>query len=586
MASIPLYDAPQVDLRPLAAPRQSSVASPEIFNHDATEQAQGARALMAGGQVLADVATKMRERDDADSVFRAETALKDDYLKQEQDWRANKQGRFAKGLTEQANQWWAKAVEAHAKGLDNPNQQRLFIQRAARYREAALHSVSGFESEQLERSHDESWRASKNTSISTAASAATPEAIAAAAADIKNSNRYQAARKGWEPEQLEAENRKDLTALHTQVLQGLVQRDPAKAKEYFTAHKSEIDGAQHAELEKLATTATATALGEKAADEVWKSTGPKYDTEPANQDKMEAEIRDRFKDDEFARKAAIAALRERVTAFDKGRKEREAATESTVWKSINQGATFAQVQRMPEYLKLDGKTQTAMRDYIENRARERDTRRDADLAKKNFAAYAIYSRPDNLANMSEDQIVNLLPELGNTLVGHLLEKKRSLVGKTLQATMDQQDFDHVAQQAGLRPFDPSKNEEQRAQLGELKFRVESLIDAEQQKQKRPLTREEKMALMQREMDNQVVLDRFDLGTGLRDTKKSLIMLTPDEMKDAYVEVDGQRVKLAAIPAEERATIIRKRQERGLPVSEHLIAQTWLRAQQKRPGATK
>ena len=580
-ASIPTYDAPQVELAPLPGVRQSSVASPELFDTAAREQRAGAQALTQAGEGLAQVTQKLRERNDADQVFRAETSIKDSFLQQEQDWRAQRQGRFAKGITQDAQKWWADNIDKTAQGLDNDNQRRLFQQRAAAFREASLNSVAGFESQQLERSHDQAWAASKNVTINAAAAASTPDAIDNARAELQRSNAYQAARKGWEPEVLQAQNEKDLTALHASVLTSLAASNPVAAKAYFDKYQNEIDASRRPELQKFATQASATAIGQQAADAVWQQSGPKYDTDPANQDQMEAQLRDQFKSDPFAQKAAIDALRQRTMAFDKGRQEREASTESTVWKQINQGATLTQVQSMPEYLQLNGKTQTAMKDYMETKARQQEAQKDADLAKKNFAAYAVYSKPDNLNRMSEDEIINLTPDLGATLTNHLLEKKRSMEGKVIQANMDDQDFDHVAAEAGLRPFDPKKDEGERAQLGELKYRIESEIDAAQQKVNRPLTRDEKMGIMRREMDNQVMVHR----TILPDVKKSLVLLSPDELKDAYVNVDGQRVKLADIPMNDRATIIRKRQERGLPVSEQLIAQTWLRAQQARKKTT-
>jgi len=582
MASIPTYDTPQVAPEALPLGRQTSVASPELFDHGAVEQARAGAAITAAGQGLAEIATRMRERDDADSVFRAEVSLKDSYLAQEQDWRQNKQGRFAKGLTQDAQQWWADNIQKHSEALGNDNQRRLFQQRALRYREAGMNSVSTFESGQLERSHDEAWKANKNVTISTAAAALTPEAVDNARLEITKSNRYQAARKGWEPEVLQAENLRDLTALHTQVLQGIAQNNPTAAKEYFEQHKDEIDGARQAELGRFAQQASATAMGERTADAVWQEMGPKFDTEPASLDKMEEALRSRLKGDDFALKAAIGAMRDRVSAFDKGRQEREASTESTVWKAVNQGASLAKVQAMPEYLKLDGKAQNLVREHMETKARQRLAEADSDLGRQHFAAYLKYSDPRALDSMNEDQIINLTPVLGTQLTGNLLEKKRSLGGKVLQASMDAQDFDHVAAEAGLRPFDPSKNEQERAQLGELKYRIENVIDAEQQKAKRPLTREEKMGLMRREFDNQVIVH----NTIFPDTKKASILLTPDELKDAYVNVDGQRVNLGTIPLEDRAGIIRGRQQRGLPVSEQAIAETWLRAKQQKTNAEK
>ncbi len=109
--------------------------------------------------------------------------------------------------------------------------------------------------------------------------------------------------------------------------------------------------------------------------------------------------------------------------------------------------------------------------------------------------------------MSESELINLLPALGEQLTGHLVEKRRSLTGqaakpaKIAEARMDADDFKQIAQEVGQRPLEPGKDEEKGAQLGQLKFHNESLIDAEQAAHKRPLTPTEKRELMRREFDN-------------------------------------------------------------------------------------
>jgi hypothetical protein len=139
--------------------------------------------------------------------------------------------------------------------------------------------------------------------------------------------------------------------------------------------------------------------------------------------------------------------------------------------------------------------------------------------------------------------------------------------------MDQQDFEHVAQDVGLRPFDPHKNEDEKAKLGELKYNIEQAIDSEQARLKRPLQRDEKMLLMRKIMDDKVMTDHW----WCTPTTAPAVLLKADDLKDAYTVVDGKKVQLSSIPAEERAAIIAARRKRGLPVSEQAIAETWVRA---------
>lgn len=577
MAQVPEYNTPQVEARPLGEPKTASVVTPELLDYPGRQAEAGGKALEVAGGDLAYVGARMQQRENADMVFRTESAARDDYLKYEQDARQQRKGRFAKDLTADTNKWFEDNLPKYGEGLANDEQRRLFAKRIEPVRRSALHSMSAFEAHELEQSHDESWLSDKKLTVSTAAATPTAENVDMARLELTRLNTYQGARKGWDAAQLQYQNLFDTTELHKQVMQQLASADPTSVQPYFEKYKTEIHGSLHAELGEFAKKSTANALGEGAADQVWQSVGPQTDREPVNLDRMEQAVRDQFKGNELAMKAGIAALRDRTSAFDKGRKERDEATEADVWKTINSGAALSQIRALPSFLQLDDKKQGAIIEHVENAAHTRTQREEADRTQRGFSAYLQYSNPDVLDKMSENQILNLTPVLGNQLGGHLMEKKRALGGKIIAAGMDQQDFDHTAQDAGLRPYDPHKNESERAGLGELKYNIEQAIDSEQQRLKRPLQREEKMGLMRRMMDDKVIRDRFVFFP----SSSPAVLLNADQLKDAYVKVGSQEVKLSSIPPTDRAEIIRERQRRNLPVSEQAIAETWVAGKAKR-----
>lgn len=578
MASIPQYESPQVEARPLGEPKNTSLVTPDLLDYPARQAEATGAALASAGTGLVDVAKHMQQRENADLVFRTEVAARDDYIKYEQDVRQNRKGRFAKDLTDDTNKWWEENLAKYAGGLANDEQRRLFAKRVEPVRRSSLHSMSEYESKQLEDSHDDSWRADKNLTISTAAATPTIDNVDMARAELTRLNQYQGARKGWDGPMIQSTTLFDTTELHKQVLQQLAQTDPMAAQPYFEKYKSEIHGSLHAELGAFSQKGTANALGEAGADEVWKSIGPQTDREPASLDKMEDAIRTKFKGNELAMKAGVAALRDRTSAFDKGRKERDESTEADVWRGINSGATLPQIRAMPQFLSLDDKKQGAIIEHVENMAHTRTQREEADKAQRGFSAYLQYSNPDVLDKMSENQILNLTPILGNQLGGHLMEKKRALGGKIIAAGMDQQDFDHTAQDVGLRPYDPHKSESERASLGELKYNIEQAINSEQTRLKRPLQRDEKTVLMRRMMDDKVLRDRFYFFP----SSSPAVLLNADQLKNAYVKVGGQEIQLSSIPPTDRAEIIRERQRRNLPVTEQAIAETWVAGKAKRP----
>ena len=131
MPSIPLYDSPQETAKPLPQPDLSSVASPDLLGGIAAQNKirQGA-GMVRAANALTDVVVNMRQRESADAIFRAETQLKDNHIKQEQDWRQNRQGRYALGLTKDANDWWTEQIQQQSDTLGTPEQKRIFARRA------------------------------------------------------------------------------------------------------------------------------------------------------------------------------------------------------------------------------------------------------------------------------------------------------------------------------------------------------------------------------------------------------------------------------------------------------------------------
>jgi hypothetical protein len=429
MAGVPVYDAPQEQLRPLGSPDLHSVASPEVLGGAARNAEKFGKGLAAAGDDIAQVAIKIKQRDDADQVFRAETALKDAYLKQEQEWRKGRQGRFAQGLTQEADKWWNDQIQQQAKGLKSADAQRLFAQRAASYREQGLTTSSHWEQSQLVKSEDDSYKATQSSTVGMAVAAGTPVAVDSARDELRRKVTAQGALRGWTPEIVQAETTARLTDLHTQMVQGLAKDNPAQAAIYFEKFKDEIDGAKHAELGKFAQQASATHLGEVAADSIWQTKGPKADLDPVELDKMETAAREQFKNDDFARKAAIAALRERATAHNSSQAERKAANTNSVMDAVRQGAGINQIRRMVAFDALPGDEKARIEEHIETRRNILEARDSAGRSRlereqlvKFSAAYHTYSDPDMLAGMTRAQVQALEPVIGREYADRLLTK--------------------------------------------------------------------------------------------------------------------------------------------------------------------
>lgn len=320
------------------------------------------------------------------------------------------------------------------------------------------------------------------------------------------------------------------------------------AKQYFDTNRTSIAGNDVTKVEQKMLTATTEGDGMRAADTVWKTQGPKSDTDPVNVDSMAEALRTQFANDPARLKTSLAALKERAALHNAAQSERAQAVAGTVWRSVSQGATLAQITRTPEYLALPGKQQEEVRSYLVRQAehnadrayallqrgRAAANRADEDATRKNFAAYLTYSRIETLNAMTENQIISLLPQLGRTLTGNLMEKKRAIVkgeSAVRDAKIDDDLFKQVAHETGLRPYRPHASEEERATLGALKNAVEVAISMDQRSTGRPATRERKQQIMKEIIERKVKLDVWG-----RDPEKPAALVPADQRAKAYVPI--------------------------------------------------
>lgn len=266
MPSLATYDTPQATPAPLPGARDSTVASPGLFSAAGDQMQRFGRSAMQAGADGLDIATDMQTRQNADMVFRAETALKTEYIAFENSVR-ERRGQDAVGVTKQTADWWQKKAAEHADNLENPVQKYLFNQQAQKLSLPSLDVVSNYETEQRRHSLDESANASIGSSINLAAANATnPVAIGVARDDVIKRTQVRAAINGWGADMRIAEIDKNLTTLHSQVIQNLADTDPTAARAYFAANKKEINGAQYDAIDKLLKHSGALESAQQAVD--------------------------------------------------------------------------------------------------------------------------------------------------------------------------------------------------------------------------------------------------------------------------------------------------------------------------------
>lgn len=345
--------------------------------------------------------------------------------------------------------------------------------------------------------------------------------------------------------------------LRSQVHEGVITRLLANEKEpaaraYFEELRGQISGEAITRIEDKLKSAGTERQAITAADDIWAAHAPADDDDPISLDVMETAARERFREQPDVLKATIAELRQRKAGVDSGRKERDDARDDAVWTAVMNGGGIAQVRRMPEFIAMSGKAQTAVRDYFQREAEHREslayTRAQRELAqdgvrerhleRAGWSEYWRMSDPQVLSTMTRADILRQLPVLGRDHVNRLLTDQEQLSrngAAVRNATIDTELFKDIVYQAGLEYVHetPSKQTEgQRANLGQLRAFVEGEIARRQQGANRPLTYEEKRTLMQELIDQKVMLR--DSGRFWFDAEVPAALVRDDGASRAYV----------------------------------------------------
>lgn len=206
--------------------------------------------ITRSGDALAQIATHMQHRDNLDMVFRARTAVGDEYLKAKQEW-DQRVGRNAKGLTAEAEDWWAEAERRHSESLTNDSQKQAFAQYVAQMRQSSVGTVSNFEAAQLRKSIVDSATASVANHINFATTHSNnPEAVAYSRERMLEEVGQISVVNGETDAQLTQRRETALNDLHGQMIDSLIDAKPAEAKAYYEANKDEITGAMRTRVEK------------------------------------------------------------------------------------------------------------------------------------------------------------------------------------------------------------------------------------------------------------------------------------------------------------------------------------------------
>jgi hypothetical protein len=436
-----------------------------------------------------------------------------------------------------------KSVKEIDATLSNDNQKQLFARNAAR---VAIQFESGLMSH--EATQYKVWSASVQAgkaSMAVNQISADPlnrDNVQTGIGDVISATRKLAEMEGLAPKDTEMKILEATSNAHSSAILGLMRsEDTTGAQTYFRTYKEQMTASVRESLAEKLGVASAANVAVSDAAKIWAEMGPKGFNKATDIDAMIQRADKMYPDDRLKRDALRAEIKARFSTFNASETEFNASNTNAVWSSFGKGKSLGQVMQMPEWLNLPGHIQAQIRSakisegYTnEARMNAQEVREQSELQRKGFNAYMIYSDPDTLNAMSPNEVMALAPVIGNQLAGNLLQRKQAMTAKPeklIEAKMDADEFKSAAAMMGLDPYNTKGARgtdlaNRNAALGEVKVRVERLIDEEQSKAKRQLSREEKTELMRREMAKKVLVDS---DSWFRPNEEmAVIQLTPSE----------------------------------------------------------
>ena len=544
MPQVPTYNGPSLKTQALQPNYQNNV-----------DVSSGTRAVGQALMQASDVADRIVTREAETAANKADNEISQAWL----EWDAAKRRELKGGnigeYAPAAQEWWEKAKQTYSDGLD-PRAKDLVTKTLARRRAASMGNVAQH-TETVKESHaDEVAVANINTTIQFGV---TTGDVAGASAQVRKLASEVGARKGWTTEQVQAEQAKNLSALHLAQISKLVEmpNGAALAEAYYNDPKvkSEVSFVQQPRVEEI--------LRKEVDNQFATQFAAQQAGKPLSAQLAAAgEIKDPAK-----REKSLTEIKNNHAMVEQAKREREAAVSDQAWQLVGQG------KRVPEAVlaSMDGKERVQLQEHL--RARSERVASGASI-KTDMGAYI-----DLREKLAAGEKVNLkayTEKIAPAQMEQLLDIQTasSKPGSAKQDSMltDEGRINNALDGMGIdKKKDPNTAG---AFTTEVDRRVRAASAAKGDK---PLSPDEKQKIV----DN-VSMDKVFVDEWGSDPQKPLFALKPEELGKAYVTVGGKNVPLSTVPLADRAEIIRARRARGLATTEQAVVETYLKANTKNP----
>ena len=540
MPIVPTYQERQVRSAPLQPVLQKTL-----------DVSSGARAVAQGLDQVAEAADRRDLRDAQAKASTAESTITSEWLKWDSANRNKYRGANADGYAPAAEAWWKSAAENAGKDLD-PRSKLLASQNLRAKQTAAMGNVLTFTGAEKERHADETYAADVNTTIQFGV---TSGDVASTATQIRDKAAVLGARKGWTTEQVQAEAGKNLSSMHLAQITKLAEVNAEAAQAYYDANKAEVAFQNQARVEQV--------LKGELDNQFATQTAASMAALPLKEQLAEAaKIADPQR-----REKTLMQVRNNHALVKQAEAEQEAQFSDQAWQ------LFANGQKIPEVVLsgMNGRERAQLQESM----RTRSERLAAGTpVKTNMLTYI-----DVREKLARGETVDLrayTEKIGKAEMEQLLDIQGAVrTGGVKQDSMLTDEGRINAAIVGLG-IDKKKNPEIAANLtNEIDRRVRAASAA---KGGKDLTADEKQGIVDR-----VVLDKVYVDEWGTDPQKPLALLTPDELKKAYVRVDGRNVPVSAVPMTDRRQIVKALQATGQAATEQAIVEMYLAGQKKGPA---
>lgn len=510
------------------------------------------RGLAQAGEAMARVADEIDRidlRDAQAKAFDAEAKITSEWLKWDAQARQKYRGQNVDGYAQAAEEWWKKAAEIYGKELD-PRARSLVSKSLAEKRLQAINSVGTFVNAEKERHADETYAADVVTTIQFGV---TTGDVASAAQQIREKAAVLGARKGWNTEQVQAEALKNLSNLHLAQIVKLAEVNPDAAQSYYDANKAEIKFEYQPRIEQVI-------KGE--ADNRFAA---QFAASVANKPLSEQLAAAAKITDPERREKTLTQIRNNYALVKQVEQERENAAADQAWQ------LFAQGKHIPEAIlsQMDGRERVQLQESIRTRAERLAAGR---TVKTDMPTYI--DLREKLASGEKVDLRAYTEKISPSDMEKLLDIQDAVKkggAKQDSVLSDEARINNALVALGI---DKKKDPESAVRLTtEIDRRVR---EASMAKGDKPLTPDEKQKII-----DGVVMDTVYVDEWGRDPQKPLALLTPEEMQNAYVVVDGKKVPLRAVPESDRRKIIAALKATGQAVTEQNIVTLYLLGQKSK-----